>query len=227
MNCRSPLEEDKQLIEALRASQDTMRASETCRHALEQALELSQRDAEEEEEAWRHAVEASLAETMQEAAAASEAVAASEAAPEVAADIDAAPSHMLKVTYEHDVRRLRAQWPTGMAAPDVLSRVRAAVEEGFGFAVGFSKAPEYVLKYYDDEGDICTLVEDTLVDFLDVALQGNCLKLILQAEPYSKKLRVMDMFSLATPCTTPRSELHSPCSFTLEDDYESWTLVET
>lgn len=134
----------------------------------------------------------------------------------------AAPScHILKVTYKHDTRRLRAQWPTGAQPPDVLKSIQSSVEEGFALPFGSVVPPAFFLKYVDNEGDLCTLVKGTLLDFLDVALQGGSLKILLEVGLQTTSLTGLEDFSIATPPATPRGES------TIEDDYDSmWSLVE-
>jgi len=129
--------------------------------------------------------------------------------------------HILKVTYKHDTRRLRAQWPIGAQSPDVLTSIQSSVEEGFALPFGSVVPPAFFLKYVDNEGDLCTLVKNTLPDFLDMALQGGTLKIILEVGLQSTSLPGLEDFSIATPPATPRGES------SIEDDYDSmWSLVE-
>merc|ERR1712070_986539 len=114
------------------------------------------------------------------------------AAGEEAATTEATPGpalsgHVLKVTHGHDTRRLKVCWPSCALAGEVLPSIRAAIEEGFGLRGTSEGPPGFFLKYRDDEGDLCTLVEETLADFLEMALHGNSFKLILEmAEQVTK-----------------------------------------
>merc|ERR1711865_709353 len=54
-----------------------------------------------------------------------------------------------------------------------------AIEEGFGLPPSSAEAPTFFLKYFDNEGDLCTLVEHTLIDFLGTSVQGSSLKIVL------------------------------------------------
>lgn len=129
--------------------------------------------------------------------------------------------HILKVTYKNDTRRLRAQWPIGAQSPDVIANIQSTVEEGFALPFGSVVPPAFFLKYVDNEGDLCTLVQNTLPDFLDMALQGGTLKIILEVGLQTTSLPGSEGFSIATPPATPRGES------SIEDDYDSmWSLVE-
>jgi len=147
----------------------------------------------------------------------------------VAAAADDAPvCHILKVSYKNDTRRLRAHWNSTAPAPQVLAIIQAAVEEGFALSKG---SAELSLKYQDEDGDLCTLVPETLTDFLDTEKSrgsfhghlGSTLKITLVQQPQTKSVEVLEDFSIATPPVTPRAD----CDLAIEDDYDSmWSLVQ-
>lgn len=93
---------------------------------------------------------------------------------------DATLSRILKVTYEQDTRRLYTQWSSGAQASNILTCIEGTIEESFGLPLDSAAPPVYFLKYLDDEGDLCTLVEHTLTDFLGTSIQGSSLKIFLQ-----------------------------------------------
>jgi len=146
-----------------------------------------------------------------------------------AAAVDAPVRHILKVSYKNDMRRLRADWNFTAPAPQVLSIIQAAVEEGFALSKDSAAPTAFSLKYQDEEGDLCTLVPETLTDFLDTeklrgsfhGLLGSTLKITVEEQ--TKSVDTLEDFSFATPPTTPRAD-GGP---TIEDDYDSlWSLVE-
>jgi len=138
----------------------------------------------------------------------------------------------LKVVRGCDVRRLRAQWSSDALVGEILSCLTTTVEKGFGL----SMETDYVLKYHDDEGDLCTLVEETILDFFHISRQSS-MKLILNVETSASSSDsskhcgcsendvslLEEGFSIATPPESPRSHL----SETIELDYEaSWDIIE-
>merc|ERR1712070_201356 len=98
---------------------------------------------------------------------------------ETALEIALAPTtfHVLKVLHESDMRRLRVQWAADASSIEVLAAVQSAVEDGFSLS---DAEVSYILKYRDDEGDLCTLVEGTVADFLQVAGQAKAFKIVLE-----------------------------------------------
>lgn len=129
--------------------------------------------------------------------------------------------HVLKVTYKNDTRRLRAQWPIDAHSPDVLASIQSCIAEGFDLPSGCVVPPAFFLKYVDNEGDLCTLVKNTLPDFLSMSVQGGTLQMVLEVGLQTTSLPGLEDFSIATPPTTPRGES------SIEEDYDSmWSLVE-
>lgn len=142
-----------------------------------------------------------------------------------------ASARILKVNFRHDTRRLRSHWGSDAKPQEVFESIQRSIEEGFGLPKGSLAAPMYVLKYLDDEGDHCTLVEETLRDFLDtMALQGTSLRITLEEQPHdsvSPDSPGVAGFTIATPPTTPRNGFQDECSQDIEEDYEAmWSIVE-
>lgn len=82
---------------------------------------------------------------------------------------DVEVEHLLKVTLATDMRRLRASWSPSARPDDVLTRIYSTVRCGFGLR----SSTKCLLKYEDEDGDMCTLVEPTVQDFLDSARGGT------------------------------------------------------
>lgn len=91
-----------------------------------------------------------------------------------------AVSRILKVTYGQDMRRLHVQWPSAAQSRDILGVIQNVIEDCFGLPSGSAAPPVYFLKYRDDEGDLCTLVEQTLRDFLDMSIQCASWKIYVE-----------------------------------------------
>lgn len=181
-------------------------------------------------------------------------IVATAACAEPVADVPAQPiaasptvvtssGHVLKVTYKQDTRRLRADWASAAPAQEAFASIRAAIEEVFSLPIDASVSSAYVLKYHDDEGDLCTLVENTVTDFLETGLRAKSLRIMVEdreapteseqlsetfeEEKWNPKLESLEDFSIATPPASPRGDPPSPGSQSIEDDYDSmWSLVE-
>jgi len=79
----------------------------------------------------------------------------------------------LKIELQGEVRRLRG-WPELEAEPTVEA-LRSAVCELFD--LNLEQREALTLKYQDDEGDLCTLMEASLLDALSFASQRGILRL--------------------------------------------------
>jgi hypothetical protein len=136
------------------------------------------------------------------------------------------PKHILKVSCGSDTRRLRGEWDHGAPSRQILASIRAVISESFGLE---SNAP-YVVKYCDDEGDLCTLVDDTVVDFLELHNGQNHFKLVLEHQPHEiPAIDTQKEFSIATPPSTPRRATTAwtyPAAAAVEDDCDAWSLVD-
>lgn len=69
----------------------------------------------------------------------------------------------LKVEFEADLRRFRLRLTDEKGPANQIRAIHKAISTGFSLS---EDEPALVLKYKDDEGDLCTLVEATLEDFL-------------------------------------------------------------
>merc|ERR1719491_804374 len=74
--------------------------------------------------------------------------------------IDAAYSQTIKVSLGEDTRRLTIDLAAGASAAAALALVQKVIRQGFRL----SDRDDLVLKYLDDEGDLCTLAEFCLED---------------------------------------------------------------
>lgn len=79
----------------------------------------------------------------------------------------------LKIDFEGDVRRLRG-WPDNEAVPTMES-LQSAI--ALLFDLNLAQQDQLSLKYIDEEGDLCTLVEPTLKDALQIAADLGVLRL--------------------------------------------------
>jgi len=70
----------------------------------------------------------------------------------------------LKVEFEGDLRRLRLKLPQDIPEVEKLHTIREAIRHGFSWSD--DEHMGVTLKYKDEEGDLCTLVEATVEDFL-------------------------------------------------------------
>lgn len=86
-----------------------------------------------------------------------------------------AETQTLKVDYDGDVRRLTLKLLAGDSPSNMMRTIHTLISNGFGFSEG---DPLLDLKYKDEDGDLCTLVETTIEDFLENACANKPLKLL-------------------------------------------------
>jgi len=79
---------------------------------------------------------------------------------------------IIKVDFEGDMRRISMTLPEDASSSETFQAIRTAVVQGFEA----DEATFPALKYRDDEGDLCTLVEASVEDMLASA-QGGSLRL--------------------------------------------------
>jgi hypothetical protein len=79
---------------------------------------------------------------------------------------------IIKVDFEGDMRRISMTLPEDASSAEIFQAIRTAVVQGFEA----DEATFPALKYRDDEGDLCTLVEASVEDMLESA-QGGSLRL--------------------------------------------------
>jgi len=77
---------------------------------------------------------------------------------------------VVKVSVGDEVRRLRVDLPEGSSAASALAAIRSAVKQAF--KISDDGVDTLVLKYTDDEGDLCTLIDPTMEDFVELAAGG-------------------------------------------------------
>jgi|Transcript_83013 Fe2+ transport system protein FeoA len=85
------------------------------------------------------------------------------------AGIASSSTRLLKVKLDGDIRRARVELPNGGSAADKLVVLRDAVAACFGTNV--RDLP--VLKYQDEDEDMCTLIEASLEDMLQLSGDGT------------------------------------------------------
>lgn len=200
----SAREEEDQLAKAILASKMCAMQVDTYKDSLEVALELSKVFAEaekDEEEALSQAIAASLADAGAKEVglglASSFPVVSSnfystpadkalpdsqqemQGAVASIADVPAEVSKVIKVTCGKDMRRLHIIWPSAAPPAVIVCAIQNAVETCFGICISSHSPRDYLLKYTDEEGDLCTLVKETVEDFLQLSL-GPTMKLTLE-----------------------------------------------
>eukprot|EP00403_Amphidinium_massartii_P017884 CAMPEP_0178416926 /NCGR_PEP_ID=MMETSP0689_2-20121128/24314_1 /TAXON_ID=160604 /ORGANISM="Amphidinium massartii, Strain CS-259" /LENGTH=478 /DNA_ID=CAMNT_0020038283 /DNA_START=108 /DNA_END=1544 /DNA_ORIENTATION=+ len=78
-------------------------------------------------------------------------------------------SRTLKVTKGDDTRRLVVSWPSEATAEESLIAIQETVLAGFNLSVSTA---DLILKYADDEGDMCTLTSVGVKDLLTLVPEG-------------------------------------------------------
>jgi hypothetical protein len=269
--------EEHDFVQAVKASKETAEYERNYKAMLKKALEESQQEAQEAE-AMRLALEASRASEEERIRAIGLSLKATTncvnstllVPPSTNSDVHAGyvtdssnaqkdirvdavlTTHILKVTFGSHVLRLHAEWSSDALASSVFSCIKDVVEKAFGVTVGSTLS--YVLKYHDEEGDLCTLTKRTTMDFLDIYDQQASLKLVIEAQQAPQSASVSECkaanediecillgsgesavieddqnavfadISIATPPDTPRLQ----SARTIEEDYDdSWAIIET
>lgn len=81
---------------------------------------------------------------------------------------------IIKVDFDRDVRRISMELPEGATSSQTFQAIRTAVAQGFEI----DEAALPALKYKDEEGDLCTLVEASVDDMLEFS-KGGTLRLCM------------------------------------------------
>lgn len=113
----------------------------------------------------------------------------------------------LKVEFEGDLRRLRLQLPQGSPEVEKLQTIREAIRHGFSWSDDENAG--VVLKYKDEEGDLCTLVQATVEDFLAQPGSGP-LRLVATRPPLAASTRAPELpvaQELAAATTAPQEPM--------------------
>merc|ERR1712232_88908 len=140
--------------------------------------------------------------------------------------------HTLKIVFMGVAHRLRVAWPPNTGPEEVLAKIDAAVRDCIGRHL--DQDAELALKYTDDDGDVCSLVQETLEDCLSFARNG-VLKLLVEQNSvdYTKPIGVpastqaisQDSICIASPRGSP--QLNCAFEHTIDEEYElPWDLVE-
>jgi len=82
---------------------------------------------------------------------------------------DIGTENVIKVSRGTDVHRLRISWCKDANAGEIYGRIRIAVQEVFG--------SDLILKYEDEDGDLCTLARATIMDYLSLGMDQPLRKL--------------------------------------------------
>jgi len=114
-----------------------------------------------------------------------------------------------------------------MGPAEVVAKIDAAVRDCIGHHL--DQHAEIMLNYTDDDGDVCSLVQETLEDCLSFAHNG-VLKLLVEQDgvDYTKpsaQAISQGSISIASPRGSP--QLNCAFEHTIDEEYElSWDLVE-
>jgi len=76
---------------------------------------------------------------------------------------------VIKLDYDGDMRRISMTMPEDSDSAQKLKGIRTAVAQGFGIEESALPA----LRYKDDEGDLCTLVEASVDDLMQLCKSGT------------------------------------------------------
>jgi hypothetical protein len=76
---------------------------------------------------------------------------------------------IVKADIDGDMRRISITVPEDAASPQMLQAIRESVAQAFN--IDGAKLP--ALKYKDDDGDLCTLVEASVIDMLELNNAGT------------------------------------------------------
>jgi len=79
----------------------------------------------------------------------------------------ASSKQVIKVSMGDDIRRMKLELPASTTSSGALVALHKAVRESFGLSEAQERC--LVLKYVDDEGDLCTLLEPSMEDFVGLA----------------------------------------------------------
>lgn len=78
--------------------------------------------------------------------------------------------YVLKASLDNDVRRFRLSWASTATPEEIATAIHAAVGKIFDLPMA-----NHYLKYEDEDGDLCTLVKETVADYLS-SCKGSVLK---------------------------------------------------
>jgi len=122
----------------------------------------------------------------------------------------------VKASFGNDVRRLPTTWPVDASHAEMYAAICLAVQRGFSSL--FKTGPTFDLKYVDDDEDMCSLVVETMDDWLSFGSDG-ILRLVMVQQLNA---------SMASPVASPRTQSGEPGSNNeIGEEYDvAWSLIE-
>jgi hypothetical protein len=123
---------------------------------------------------------------------------------------------VLKASLGNDIRRLPTTWPLDASHAEVLAATRLAVRHGFSSV--FRTDSMFDLKYMDDDGDVCSLVIETMDDWLSIGLDGILRLVVVAHQPND---------SIANPMMSRTQPGEPEANNTVGEEHDfAWDLVE-
>merc|ERR1719225_1091537 len=122
----------------------------------------------------------------------------------------------VKASLGNEMRRLPASWPLDASHSEVYAAICLAVQRGFSSV--FKSGSTFDLKYVDDDGDMCSLVVETMDDWLSFG-SNRILRLVVVHRLTA---------STVSPAASPRTRSGEPESNNEigEEDGFSWNMIE-
>jgi len=122
---------------------------------------------------------------------------------------------VLKASLGDDMRRLPTSWPLDASHAEVFAATRLAVRRGFSSV--FRMDSMFDLKYMDDDGEVCSLVIETMDDWLSFGLDG-ILRLVVVHQPSD---------SIPNPIVSRTLPGEPEATHTIEEEHDfAWELIE-
>lgn len=139
---------------------------------------------------------------------------------------------VLKVAFDGDRRRLQFQWDSDADCDGSFKKLCTVVCIGFNLEA----TSQLSFRYKDDDGDLCTLVPDTLHDCFSFSSNG-VLNLVAEQAAFPSGARESVSpstgnlkscaISISSPPATPRNRSGSTPRLPIDEEYDStWSLIE-
>jgi len=145
----------------------------------------------------------------------------------------------LKITFDGDLRRSLAVWYSSSENTTIFEAIEDAVLKTFPAL----RSQEKIIRYNDEDGDLCTLVIETVDDFVSLATTRGIMKVVVEALPHSGAtnchtencvssdahdlLKDCQGVSIATPPPTPKKLGSKGTVISDEHDEDFvWSIVE-
>merc|ERR1712072_1073737 len=120
-------------------------------------------------------------------------------------------THIVKASLGADTRRLPVVWSSDANASEVLMKISKALQCGFNL----ESTKDVLLKYTDEDGEMLTLVEPTVHDFLSA--QHGTLRVYVERLGVSSAADAQDANTLTTTsCLQIAPERQASISSTLQ-----------